>query len=439
LALHFVSVPGTPYGRYELIRKIAAGGMAEVFLARRRGEAGFFRDAVVKRLFDHLAENDQVVRMFQYEARLLAELCHPNIPQVTDLGMVDGSWYIAMEYVEGHNVADLWRAGARAGLVMSLPVAVAIVMQVCEALHHAHERRDRAGRHLQIVHRDVTPHNVMTTRDGVAKLMDFGVAQTAARRDTDVGVVKGTFSYMAPEQVRGQVVDRRADVFALGVILYELTTGTRLFRGNDVQAMTAIVEHDAPLPSERVPTYPRDLEAIVVRALARDRRKRYATAAEVARDLEAFAITHGMLVGPRTVADYFGSVFPAERVEEEELALVEPAAPDPEGSSVAAKASDEVLEPREDPDQLDTGDHRPAVVAPDPVDLDWGDDSIVEDDVLADLELLSKPLLGTRGDDEESGASGSRRSASSEDESGSREDGEYVRDLARRLEMDGDD
>ena len=327
---------GTPFGRYELLRKIAAGGMAEIFLARLWGEGGFFRDVVIKRLFRHLSEHQQTLRMFQYEARLLAELCHPNIPQVIDLGCADQSWYMALEYVEGSNIADAWRAGIRRRQVMPMNTAIGIVMQTCEALHHAHERRDRGGHSLHIVHRDVTPQNVMLTRDGVVKLMDFGVASTAARRDTEAGVVKGTFSYMAPEQVRGRRVDRRADVFSLGVILYELTTGSRLFRGNDIQVMTSVVETDAPPPSGRVPNYPPDLEAIVLWALRREADERLPTAAEFAFRLEDFARRSGWPVGPRTLAEYFNTVFPAERLRDASLALVqEPTSDVPAGAGGA--------------------------------------------------------------------------------------------------------
>lgn len=311
------------FGPYELVRKIAAGGMAEILLARQWGEGGFFRDVVLKRLFPHLAEHERQLRMFQDEARLLSQLAHPNIPQVYDVGRAQGYWYIAMEYVEGHTVADLWRLGAKAGQVMPMNVALAIVIQACEALHHAHERKDRAGRALRIVHRDVTPHNLMLTRDGVVKLMDFGVAATSARKDTEVGAVRGTFSYMAPEQVRGKPLDKRADVFALGVVLYELTTGTRLFRGNDVQIMTQVVEEDAPAPSSRVAGYPSDLEEIVLTALQRDRGQRLPSAAHLAMYLEELAMRNGLLVGPRAVARFFGAVAPAEPIREESLGIVE--------------------------------------------------------------------------------------------------------------------
>lgn len=313
------------YGRYELLRKLAAGGMAEIFLARQWAEGGFFRDVVIKRLFPHMAEHKRTLEMFQYEARLLAHLSHPNIPQAFELAFVDGRWYMAMEFVDGHTVADLLRGGARSGHWMPLACGIGIVLQMCEALHHAHERRDRAGIPLRIVHRDVTPHNVMVTRDGVAKVMDFGVAQTAARRDTEAGAVKGTFSYMAPEQVRARPLDKRADVFALGVILYELTTGTRLYRGTDVQVMTSIVEQDPPRPSARVEDYPLDLEEVVMAALERDRSRRLPSAAHLAMALEDFAVRHGLLVGPRALGRYFQTVFPYESTRDESVAMVEAA------------------------------------------------------------------------------------------------------------------
>lgn len=327
-------------GRYELLRKLAAGGMGEVFLAREWAAAGFFRDVVVKKLFAHLADHPATLRSFQFEARLMSELCHPNIPQVYDLGHVDGTWYMAMELVRGINVADLVRMGARANASMPLPVALGVVMQIAEALHHSHERRDRAGDSLGIVHRDVTPQNVMITHDGVAKLLDFGVARTHANREERDGGVKGTYGYMAPEQVRGRDVDRRADVFSLGVILWELTTMSRLFRGSDVQVMTAVVEQDAPPPSTKIAGYPAELEAIVLAALRRDPDYRIASAADLALHLEYFAMRSGMLVGPRALAAYVQHVWPVERALEQELGMVSGSSSG-ELAAVAAKKTSE--------------------------------------------------------------------------------------------------
>ncbi|MFO0682293.1 MAG: serine/threonine-protein kinase [Sandaracinus sp.] len=366
-------------GRYELVRKIAAGGMAEIFLARQWGAGGFFRDVVVKRLFRNLAEHPAQLRMFQDEGRLLSELSHPNIPQVYDVAFSDGYWYIAMEHVDGPTLADLWHRGARNGHPMPLPVAIAVVLQICEALHHAHERTDRARRPLRIVHRDVTPQNMMLTRDGVMKLMDFGVALTAARREEENrGAVRGTLAYMAPEQVRARPLDKRADVFALGVVLYELTTGMRLFRGSDVQVMTQVVEQDVPPPSSRIPDYPADLEQVVLETLSRDRGRRTPSAAHLAWKLEELAIRRGMLVGPRTIARYVGQTMPAERVEEDALAMV------PSSLSMAATP-----EPAHAPAHASHHDH-PSGEPPHGHDYD-------EDGLMDDLQLLSLPPDGSHG------------------------------------------
>jgi serine/threonine-protein kinase len=318
-------------GRFELLHKIAAGGMAEIFLARQWGQGGFFRDVVIKRLFPHYAEHEHALRMFQDEARLLAELSHPNIPQVYDLGYADGYWYLAMEYVRGVSLADLCRAAARANKPMPLAVAIGIVHQVCMALHHAHERRDREGRALRIVHRDVTPHNIMLSLDAVVKVLDFGVAQTTARMDTDAGAVRGTYAYMGPEQVRGKPLDKRADVFAVGVILYELTTGRRLFRGSDIQVMTQIVEQDVTPPTHSLSNYPPELEQIVLNALSRDRGKRTPSAAHLALALDQFCTRHGLVTGPLVISHYVRSLFPYERAAEEGMGIAQVPSPGSQG------------------------------------------------------------------------------------------------------------
>ncbi|HEY2736512.1 MAG TPA: serine/threonine-protein kinase [Polyangiales bacterium] len=327
-------------GRYELLHKIAAGGMAEVFLARQWGQGSFFRDVVIKRLFPHYAEHDHALRMFQDEARLLAELSHPNIPQVYDLGYADGFWYLAMEHVGGVTLTDLCRTAAKLQHPMPLAVAIGIVNQVCLALHHAHERRDREGKALRIVHRDVTPHNIIITHDAVVKVLDFGVAQTSARVDTDAGAVRGTYAYMGPEQVRGKPLDKRADVFALGVILYELTTGRRLFRGSDVEIMTAIVERDVAPPSRHVPNYPPELEQIVMQALARDRSRRTASAAHLALALDQFCMRQGIVFGALVVAHYVRTIYPYERAHEKGMGIVRE--PDARVASATVPAPEEL-------------------------------------------------------------------------------------------------
>jgi len=315
-------------GRYRLHRKLANGNMGEVFLAEYAGEAGFRRHAVVKRLFAHLAQHPEAVRMFQDEAHVLSQLSHPNIPQVYDLGYADGHWYLALEHVPGHTLAELCAAGARSAVPMTLEVVVSALEQLCDALHHAHERNDAEGRPMRIVHRDVTPHNLMITPDGYAKLLDFGVARTA-RDESKGGSLKGTLAYMAPEQVRGQRLDKRSDVFSVGVILYELTTGRRLFYGSEVEVMTSIVERDVTPPSVWIPGYPAELERIVLTALARDRSRRYPSAQHLAREIEDYVASHGLLAKHHTLARYYGRVFTEqERHERGSGAFREVLAPD---------------------------------------------------------------------------------------------------------------
>jgi serine/threonine-protein kinase len=350
-------------------------------------------------------------------------------------------------------VADVWRAGAKMGQRMPLPVAAGVVLQASEALHHAHECHDRAGRPLRIVHRDVTPHNTMLTRDGVAKVMDFGVAQTAARTDTEHGAVKGTFSYMAPEQVRARPLDKRADVFALGVILYELTTGTRLYRGNDVQVMTQIVEHDAPPPSTRVQNYPPDLEEIVMAALRRDRGQRLPSAAHMALALEDFAVRNGVTIGPRAIAAYCRTVFPYERELEEELAMVQEESAEPEEWSASTEDEFgeidesgimrdlELLNPEPESTSVEPvpqPEQRPTPVAPPPAETLPPEalEELLFDDVTHDegsVEETSPEPLGGFDDDRDKPVV-LLESPKSKPE----RDRDFVDDLARRLESDED-
>jgi serine/threonine protein kinase len=301
-------------GRYRLQKRLATGNMGEVFLGEYLGEAGFRRRVVVKRMHQHLAHHPEAVRMFQEEAHVLSMLHHPNIPQVYELGYAEGHWFLVIEYVPGFTLAELCAAGAREGVPMPFDAVVSCIEQLCDALHHAHERNDDEGRPLRIVHRDVTPHNLMITPDGFAKLLDFGVAHTA-RDPHQSGTIKGTLAYMAPEQVRGQRVDKRCDVFAVGVMLYELTTGRRLFEGGEIEVMTSIVERDVVPPSRWVPNYPRDLERIVLTALARERGRRFPSALHLSRALEEFALSAGVIPNHQALARHYQQVFRAgERV-----------------------------------------------------------------------------------------------------------------------------
>ena len=226
---------GVPFGNYRLQRRLARGGMAEVFLARLIGVEGFERRVAIKRILPHLSESDEFRAMFLDEARLAAQLTHPNIVHIYDFGKADDYYFIAMEYVDGVDIGRLIRRAKERPVPFE--VAARIFADVCAGLHFAHNASDPMGRKLDVVHRDVTPQNVLVSWDGVVKLVDFGIAKAAfAAGRTRPGVVKGKYAYMSPEQVEGRSLDGRSDLFAAGICLYELVTGVPLFRRDDVTA-----------------------------------------------------------------------------------------------------------------------------------------------------------------------------------------------------------
>jgi eukaryotic-like serine/threonine-protein kinase len=279
-------------GKYRLERQLAVGGMAEVYLAVAEGLSGFEKQVVVKRLLPQHTREHDLITMFVDEARLLARLHHPNIAEVYDIGQQGDEIFIALEYVDGVDLRDLLRATPGA-----LPVgeAVAVVVAVAEGLAHAHSLGDDAGRNLGIVHRDVSPSNVIVARDGRVKLIDFGVAKwTAQRSETRHGTLKGKVHYMSPEQCRSSPLDRRSDVFALGVLLYELTTGQRPFEGDsDYDVIGAIVAGRAVLPSTRSRDYDPRLETLIMHALSNDPELRVADASLFASELRKLAALAG--------------------------------------------------------------------------------------------------------------------------------------------------
>ena len=285
------------FGQYELLQRFAVGGMAEVFMARRLGAGGFSREVVIKRMLAHLAGDDEYVRMFFDEARLTATLQHPNIAQVLDLGWLDGTWFIAMEFVDGPDLSALMIHTVRAKLQMPLGLAAWIAARAGEGLHFAHEQRDpMTGESMAIVHRDVSLSNILLSRFGDVKVADFGIARAAMRESviTQVGKVKGKPGYLAPEQIRGEPFDRRADVFALGVVLWEMIAGKRLFVGrSDFDTLEMTVDTDAVAPSELRPEVNPALDALVLGALRRDPALRTATAGEVTAGLDGWLRDHG--------------------------------------------------------------------------------------------------------------------------------------------------
>ncbi|HUS33193.1 MAG TPA: protein kinase [Kofleriaceae bacterium] len=270
-------------GRHAVVGYIATGGMAELYL----GKEPTGRPVVIKRILPHLARQTSFVSMFIDEARIGSRAKHPNLVEVHELGQVGTDLFLVMEYLVGENLAGLVRRLIKRGERISYGLCAYLIAEVCDGLHAAHELTDDAGNHLELVHRDVSPQNVFVTYGGDVKLLDFGVA-TAAHRLTQTasGEVKGKYAYMSPEQCRGEPLDRRSDIFSLGIVLYELTTLRRLFkRANELQVMKAITEDPIPRPTREAPDYPQALEDICVRALARDPAQRYATAAEMREDL----------------------------------------------------------------------------------------------------------------------------------------------------------
>ena len=276
-------------GRYEIVGPLASGGMAEILLARLAGPSGFMRPVVIKRILPHLAQRKDFVDMFLDEARIVAGIRHPNVVQVTELGHEEGELFLAMEYLEGESTSGLMRRTQTRGERLDLMLAAYIVAEACAGVHAAHELADENGVKLNIVHRDVTPHNVFIGYKGAIKVLDFGIA-TASNRiaQTEAGQFKGKLEYASPEQCKGAVLDRRSDIFALGAILWELTTGKRLFkRANALEMQRAICELPIPAPGSVAVDfpYPEELAAITMKALARKRRERYQTALELRHDL----------------------------------------------------------------------------------------------------------------------------------------------------------
>ncbi len=297
-------------GRYELLGRMAVGGMAEIFLARERARAGGSRQVAVKVMRPHLSDDAELGAMFVNEGRVALRLNHPNICHVYEFGLERGRCFIAMEHVHGVTLRDVARRLAVRGERMPIAVVVGVVARVAEALHAAHQAKDAAGRPLAVVHRDVSPHNVMIGFDGVVKLLDFGVARARTGNAERTDTIKGKFGYLAPEQCVGAPVDARTDVFALGVCLWEALTGRRLYRRTtDYESLQAIVHVDAPDPSTLVPDLPARLSAITLRALSRDPERRFASAAEMQDALEQYLVDERERVGTTRIQRYVHHLF----------------------------------------------------------------------------------------------------------------------------------
>jgi serine/threonine protein kinase len=282
------------FGKYLLLQQVAVGGMAEIFLAVEKSAHGGHRFVTIKRIRADFDRDDEYVQFFLTEGRVSLKCAHPNLPQAYELGEVDGCHYLALEYIHGHTLLDVIRAAALGRRPLAVASAMQVAVGVAAALEHAHGLRDVDGRPLKVVHRDVTPQNVMLSVSGAVKLIDFGIVRSSMQTHrTESGVVKGKFSYMAPETLDGQIeLDHRADIFALGIVMHETLTGRSLFRGYDdkdtVERVRSMVVPDLTRLRSDVPPA---LSAVALRALERDPARRYQTATDMLHALERVAET----------------------------------------------------------------------------------------------------------------------------------------------------
>jgi serine/threonine protein kinase len=324
------SVPVLPakFGKYTLIRHLATGGMADLFLAIQRSISGFEKLIVIKKILPRFSADQEFIKMFLDEARIAATLNHPNVVQIYDVGSVGKDYFIAMEYIHGEDLRNIV-GGMRKKELRFFPLehALAIIIGVCKGLTYAHAHRGMSGEPLNIVHRDISPQNILVTFSGEVKIVDFGIARAAAR-DSGVdgqqgGALRGKFPYMSPEQIKGRDLDRRADIFSTGIILFELTTGRRLFKGKtEFETLRKIVDDEYPKPSSIVSSFDPDLEEIVMIALQKDRELRYPDALAMQKDLEELIRKRQLNVSTIELGTFMEELF-REKIREEKEALKE--------------------------------------------------------------------------------------------------------------------
>ena len=299
------------FGKYLLIERINVGGMAEVFKAKTFGVEGFEKLVAIKRILPSIAEDDEFIRMFIDEAKITVKLQHANIAQVYELGKIEDSYFIAMEFINGKDLKQLFEYNKKKGKPMEIAQACYIISQLCAGLDYAHRKKDERGNDLNIIHRDVSPQNVRISYDGEVKVIDFGIAKAKNKSSkTEAGILKGKFGYMSPEQVRGKTIDRRSDIFAIGIIFYELLTGTRLFQGEtDFSTLEKIRNVDIELPTKRNPDIPPELEKIVMKALEAKRDKRYSYAHDMHDDLQKFMILNNYMYSRTDLANWMKTTY----------------------------------------------------------------------------------------------------------------------------------
>ncbi len=303
-------IQGEKFGHYILLEHVATGGMAEVFKARMMGMEGFQKTVAIKRILPHLTDNDEFVNMFIDEAKLAAQLNHNNIIHIYDLGKIDRSYYIAMEYIEGWDLRSVLQRCREKSVVMPIRHALSIASLLAGALDYAHRKRDFENRELGLVHRDVSPQNVLISREGDIKLCDFGIAKAASKAShTRAGALKGKLQYMSPEQAWGREIDHRSDIFSLGLVLYEMLTGRRVFAGDSEMSVLEQVRNPQVAPPSTVnPDIPEKVDTIVVKALAADPADRYQSAKDMKQDLDKALRKLGGPPSPAELAPFLARV-----------------------------------------------------------------------------------------------------------------------------------
>ena len=309
---------GSYYGKYFLLKKLAAGGMGEIFLAKQQGPAGFEKILVVKKVLPHLTENKEFVELFLSEARLAARMNHRNVVQLFELGEHQGSYFIAMEYVSGRTLRDLIDGVAKKKEKLPPEVCRSIAEQICDGASYAHNLTDVSGRSLNIIHRDLNPQNVLLSYTGDVKIIDFGIAKSEMSTvKTEAGMIKGKFVYMSPEQSLAKKLDKRSDIFAIGITLYEMLTGTNPFhKSNIVLTLEAVQRYDPPPPSEYDAAYA-PFDPIIAKALVKDRDRRYLDAAEMLDDLRRIVVPRS----PERLSQLMARLFRQQLEEEQRLLL----------------------------------------------------------------------------------------------------------------------
>ncbi|HEX8438703.1 serine/threonine-protein kinase, partial [Archangium sp.] len=313
-----------PFGKYLLLDRINIGGMAEVWRGKMFGAGGFERLVAIKRILPNIAEDDEFISMFIDEAKISVQLNHANVAQIYELGQISNSYFIAMEYIPGKDMRAIFDRCRKKGEPAPVPLVAFMVSKMCEGLDYAHRKKDNMGRDLNIVHRDISPQNILISFEGEVKVIDFGIAKAAGKATkTQAGILKGKFGYMSPEQIRGLPLDRRSDIFAIGVCLYEMLTGERLFVGDsDFSVLEKVRKAEVAPPSTYNKRIPEALEKIVLKALARDVDERYQYANELGDDLQRFLLTSESIFSRKDLMQYMKSTF-AEDVEREKLRLQE--------------------------------------------------------------------------------------------------------------------